>query len=344
MKKTILLFATAILLGSGLHAQINDHDRYLEEGIKLFDNGDYKGAIERYQKALEIDKTSPAVNYEMSSTYFNLKEYDKAIEYSEKVISKNKLYVDQAYIIKGSAEDMMGKPKDAMKTYKKGIKDYPENHLLLFNLGYTAYKIKEYKEAQNALQKATTIKPSHASSHLLMAYVMDEQGSRVRAILALYNFLLLEPEGNRAEAAYKMLAGLQKKGVSKEGSNTINISLPADSKEPDEFRAAELMVSMLEASKNLEKNDGKTEEELFASNTKSFFDMLGELKKNEKGFWWNYYVDFFYAMSKAGHTEAFSYYISQITEKAPVTKWLDANKSKITAFADWYKSYERKVK
>lgn len=342
MKKTIFLFTTTLLLGGSLSAQTNDHDHYVQEGIKLYDKGNYDAAIEQYNKALAIDKKSPAANYEMANTYFHLKNYEKAIDYSEKVISANKKYVDQAYIIKGSAQDMAGKPKDAIKTYKKAIKDFPDNHLLYFNLGYTAYKIKETKEAMQALQKAVIIKPSHASSHLLLAYVMDEQGSRVRSMLCLYNFLLLEPKGNRAEAAYKMLNALLRKGVRKESGNTISITLPSDSKEPDDFQAAELMISLLEASKTAEKNEDKSDEQFFADNTKAFFDLLGSLRKDEKGFWWSYYIDFFYDMSNSGKTEAFSYYISQVSGKEPVTQWLDANKEKIDALSRWYKGYERK--
>jgi tetratricopeptide (TPR) repeat protein len=343
MKKLFILLATALLSMGHLSAQTTDHDHYVDEGVKLYDKGDYKGAIEQYKKAIDLDKKSPIANYEIASTYFALKDYDKAIEHSDRVISAGKKYVDQAYIIKGSALDMSGKGKEAIKVYKKAVKEYPENHLLFFNLGLTAYKIQEYKDAEEALQKGLAIKPTHASSHMLIGFLMSDQGKRTKSLLALYNFLLLEPTGSRAESVLKVLNQQLKKGVSKTSGNSINITLPAsDDKGDADWQAAEMMISILEATKSIEKNEGKTEEQLFADNTKSLFLTLGELKKDSKGFWWNFYVDFFDDMAKKEQVEAFCYYIIQGKEDKTISAWLSANKDKTDALARWYKGYERK--
>ncbi|MBN8703160.1 MAG: tetratricopeptide repeat protein [Bacteroidetes bacterium] len=336
--KTILIFTLFICKAFG---QNNELQNFVDQGVKLYDNGDYKGAIEQYKKALQVDKKSPLANYEISSTYFALKDYEKAIEHSDYVISAKSNYIDQAYILKGTAFDMLGKSKEAIKTYEKAIKEFPNNHLLYYNLGYTSYSLKEYKDAELALQNSLKIKPSHASSHLLLGYVMSEQGNRVKSLLALYNFLLLEPNGNRTKAAYELLDFELKKGVKKENEKSTTITL-SDNKESDEFRAAELMLSLLEASKNLEENEKKTEYELFADNTKSFFSVLGELKKDNKGFWWNYYVDFFYSMTNDKHIEAFSYYITQSKEDEKIFIWLKDNKDKVEALSKWYSNYNRK--
>lgn len=336
--KTILIFALFICQAYG---QTNELQNYVDQGVKLYDHGDYFGAIEQYKKALQIDKNSPLANYEISSTYFALKEYEKAIEHCDRIISAKSNYVDQAYVLKGSALDLSGKSKEAVKTYVKAIKEFPNNHLLYYNLALTFYNLKEYKDAEVALQNALKIKPSHASSHLLLGYVMSDQGNRVKSLLALYNFLLLEPKGNRAKAANELLDFELKKGVKKENEKSITITI-SDNKESDEFRAAELMLSLLEASKSLESNEKKTEYELFTDNTKSFFTVLGELKKDNKGFWWDYYVDFFYSMTNEKHIDAFSYYVTQSKEDEKITSWLEDNKDKVDAFLTWYSNYDRK--
>lgn len=336
--KTILFFS---LLICKVYGQTSELESFVEQGVELYDNGDYKGAIEQYKKALKIDKKSPLVNYEIASTYFALKDYEKAIKHSDIVISAKSNYIDHAYILKGSALDLQGKPKEAIKAYKLGIKGYPKNHLLYYNLAYTCYSLKEYKDAEEALQSALKIKPSHASSHLLLGYIMSDQNNRVKSLLAIYNFLLLEPEGNRAKSACDLLNYELKKGVKKESEKSTIITL-TDNKESDEFRAAELMLSLLEASKSLEDNENKTEFELFSENTKSFFTVLGELKKDSKGFWWNYYVDFFYAMVNENHVEAFCYFITQSKADVKISNWLNDNNEKIDAFSKWYSNYDRK--
>ncbi len=340
MKKTINLILILTLLIGKVFAQSTEVQNLVNQGVTLYEKGDYKGAIEQYQKALELDNKSPLANYEMASAYFAMAEYEKAITHSDRVIDAKSDFMDLAYVLKGSALDQLNKSEDAIKVYKKGIKAFPRNYLLHYNLALTYYTIKNFKEAEESLQNALQIKPLHSSSHLLLGYVMKEQGNRVKSLLALYNFLLIEPTGKRAAGAYTLLQNLLNKGISKESEKKINITLP-NTNETDEFRSAELMMSLLVASKNTEKNKDKTEAELFAYNTNLFFGMLGDMRKKNKGFWWDYYVEFFNTMSKENHVEAFCYYISQSKGDEKIGTWLADNKSKVDALSSWVVAYKR---
>lgn len=341
MKTTTQLLVIFMLFIGNIYGQTSPIEILIENGVQFHDKGDYKAAIDQYKMALKLDKKSSLANYEIASSYFSLKEYEKAIEHANVIIANKKQYVDNAYILKGSALDLSGKPQDAIKTYEKGIKAYPNNCLLQYNLGYTYYNMNDYKKAETALQNALKINPAHSSSHLLLGYTMSNQNSRVKTILALYNFLLLEPTGNRAKNAYELLDEELKKGVTKKDEKSINITL-SNNKESDDFRAAELMLSLLEASKNIEKNQNKTAGELFSENANSFFSLLGGLKKNNKGFWWNFYVDFFYSMTNSKHVEAFGYFISQTKNDKETTDWLTNNKVKVDALLLWLSTYDRK--
>ena len=341
IKKGIGLVIVFMLLAVGGFAQDKTVKDMLDQGIKLYDNKDYNGAIELYKKILVNNPKLPHANYEIATSYFALKDYENTIKHCNVVIEVNLLFIDQAYALKGSAQDLFGKHLDAINTYKEGVRKFPENHLLYYNLALTSFNLKDYKTADESLMKALKIKPAHASSHLLLGYSMSTQSNRVKCILALSNFLLLEPTGNRAVAAFELMEKEFAKGVKNEGENSVSISIP-DQKEPDDFSTAEFMLSLLEASNRNELNKNKTSYELFTGNMKSLFTVLGELKKDNKGFWWNYYVDFFYTLSEKNHVEAFSYYISQSKKDNTILKWLDDNKDKYEAFSDWYTGYKRK--
>lgn len=338
MKRFIyLLLALCVVTFSAL-GQESKVRQHIQEGIKLHDSGEYKKAIDEYKKALKVDPKNPGVHYEIASSYFAMKNYKKAIEYSDNVIGSKSEFVDMAYIVKGSALDLLGKPKDAIKSYKKGIKENPDSYMLHYNLALTYFNQEDDKNAEESCMKAIELNRSHPTSHLLLGSIMHAKNKRVQTLLAYYHFLMLEPTSERAKGVYAALVELQQKGVSKEDNNTtvINISMP-DKKDGDEFSAAELMISMLEASKSLEENEGKSEEVLFYENTESFFTILGELKDKQKSFWWETYVDFFYAMVNAKHTEAFCYYISLAKEDTEeVTDWLEDNEDKIEEFSNWY--------
>lgn len=324
-----------------LYAQSDKVKAYVEQGIALHDKGDYKGAIEEYQKALALDAASPMVNYEIASSYFAAKDYDKALKHINVTLQKETEFADHAYILKGSVLDLQGKSKEAIAVYKNALRTHQDNYLLYYNLALTLFNSKaSVTETTDALKHALRLNADHASSHLLLGYVMMDQGKRVQSLLALYNFLLLEPKSGRAEEALGILLQQLQQGVERTDEKTINI-LASNKTVKDEFAAAELSLSLLEASKTLEKNKDKTEHELFVDNTKTFFSLMGNLKKDHKGFWWDFYVPFFAAMESAGHTETFGYYIWLSKNNVKVNQWLDKNDSRIKQFSKWYEDYKR---
>jgi lipopolysaccharide biosynthesis regulator YciM len=340
MKKLLSLFLFISICTTPVFAQDTEIEKIVAGGIQFHDKQQYKEAIDVYKKALALDENSALTHYELATTYFAMKDYGKAIEHSEKVIKLNKKHLEAAYVLKGSAEDITGKTKDAVKTYKAAIKKYPGSYLLHYNLALTSYNTKEFEQAENSLQSALQENPKHSSSHLLLGYLMADQSKRVKSLLALYNFLLVEPNSQRSADAYKLLHSQLKKGVTKGGDNTINITLSMDSKK-DDFGPAEMMISMLEASKNIDENKKKSDQQLFSENTGSLFAVLGELKGKNKSFWWTYYVDFFYSLKKNEHVETFTYYISQPARDTVVDSWLKENNMKIDAFSKWYNEYKR---
>ena len=225
-----------------------------------------------------------------------------------------------------------------LKSIKRAIESFPENYLLHYNLGLTAYNLENNDLAEDAIITALKLRPDHTTSNLILAYINRDQGQRVYSLLALYHFLLLEPESARASSAYKLLQDQLTKGVSKKGDDVeISIENPED---PDKSGASELMLSLLEASKYLEKNKDKTDEVLFAENTESFFKMAGGLDKGDnQEFWQNLYISFFENLSIAGHAEAFCNYISLSKEDGKADEWLDNNQDQFNAFVEWYRNY-----
>ena len=333
MKKIkIIIF---LLLGfSALFAQ-TEINTLVEEGIEYHDQGDYDKAIKTYQKALKIDAKSPLVNYELALSYFSKGDYKNAVKYSDKVLKEKSDYIVPALVTKGSALDNMGKTKKSIKLFEKAIKDGQESYLLQFNLALNYLKINELDKAEENAIQAIMIKPNHTTSHLLLATVHSQKGNAVQALLASHYFLFLEPNSQRSLGALNILKNNFNGNVSKdkEKDNTINITMMMG--EDDEFSPVALMISMMAASNMGEENEGKTEDELFVENTKSFFAILGELrKKSNKGIWWDFYTDFFYKIAESNHIETYCKYITQ-SENENSKKWLEENEDKLTAFGTW---------
>ncbi|MCB0629553.1 MAG: tetratricopeptide repeat protein [Saprospiraceae bacterium] len=243
-------------------------EELVEEGIAHHDAGNYDQAIASYQKALALDENSALANYEIAMTYMYAKQYQNALKHADKVIKQGDQYAVQAYVTKGNCLDAIGESKKAVKTYNKAINKYGGNYMLYYNLGLTQYNAGDLDKAEQALIQAINDNPGHATSHFVLGHLMHDRRDKVRSLLALHYFLLLEPGTGRSPGAYELLLKQFGGNVKQTGENEQTIFLDmATLGGNSEFSSAELMLSMLAASNTLEENKDKTAEELFIKNT-----------------------------------------------------------------------------
>jgi tetratricopeptide (TPR) repeat protein len=332
MKMKNLIVLIFILLYAGLcFGQNEDIKKLYQEGITLHDNGKYEEAIEKYKKALKIDPSSSTINYEISFSYLMAKDYKNAEKYSKKVIELDNGNLLEAYITYGSALDMLGETNKSIQVYEEAMKSF-DNYLLYFNHAISCFNIGETEKAYNSVLKAINKNSSHASSHLLLSKIMKKQGVRIKAMLPLYFFLLIEPTSQRATIEYQTLINYIDQGISKTSDKNITVAIP--NHDDSTFGAAEIMISLSKASNVFDENEKKTKLQLFANNNDSIFKMLGELKKDNSGFWWDFYVTFFYNLASENLTEPYSYYISQ-SQGEEATKWLNDHAEDFEKFIEW---------
>jgi hypothetical protein len=341
MKKQILIVGL-VLISTLIYSQKNV-DSLVQIGIQYHDNGQFDRAIKTYKMALEIEPNSSLINYEIAMTYMYAKDYknsikhsDKVIELNDKVIELNDKYLLQAYIAKGSCLDYLGKTKKSIKLFETGIKKFGDDHLLYYNLGCSYYNLKEYDKAEEALINAINTKSDHATSHLVLGYLMANRNQKVQSLLCLHYFLFLEPNSERAKTAYNLIQKQFGGNVDRDKDKPSQMNIFLDPNQSGtEFGAADMMISMLEASKSLEKNEGKSDNDIFIENTTSFFKILGELKeKKNTGLWWDFYVPIFYDIAKSEHIGTYCNYISQSSNDTALD-WLKENDNKINDFNKW---------
>jgi len=330
------IFILGLVVCSSVIFGQTQFEKLVQEGITHRDNGDFDKAIKAYEKALKVDSESAFVHYQLAVAHMYVKEYKDAISHADQVIKMDDQFVVESYVLKGSCLDYMGKQEQSIKVYKKGLKKQGDHHLLYYNMGYVYYDMGQYDEAEEAVINAINAKPDHATSHLLLGLLKMDKGQKVQSLLCLHYFLLLEPNSERAQTAYELLQEQFGGNVERDGNTPNQINIFADAGEIDsEFSAANMMISMLAATKFLEENEGKTEEELFIENTTSFFVILGELKeKKNKGLWWDFYVPLFYDLAESKHIDTYCYYISQSSSEVAVD-WLAKNEKRISSFNQW---------
>jgi tetratricopeptide (TPR) repeat protein len=336
MKVLFALFLGFFFFFSAL-GQEDQIKKLVSEGVELNDQGKYDEAIAKYKEALDIDKNSTLANYELAYTYLASGQYENAIKFSKRVIDQDSDNQLGAYVTLGTSFDMLGKPDKAMKAYEEGIEKFPESNLLYYNLAITALNQKDYEKAEQSATNAIKYKPQHCSSHIIiLAVTMQDQKKRVKSILPLFYSLMLEPTSNRAKSNYPTLLILLNQGVERKSEKNINISVPNFADADSVYSPVELMLSLSAASKLTDTS--KSEMENFVETTRSLFSIMGELKKENKDIWWDFYVPRFNDLIQTENYEAFCYYISQSANKEEVTTWIKDHPEKMEKFGTWLKN------
>ncbi len=336
-KKENMRFIITVILTftfySFLFSQTEAIDDIVNRGIALFEAGKYQESVNEYEKALSLDSNSPLVNYEIAYSYFVMGEHEKAIMHIDRILKIKSKFQNLAYIVKGSCYDEMKKTKKAIKTYKAGIKKYPEDHLLRYNLALTYYRSKAYEAAEYELIEGIYANSIHASSHLLLAKLNKEQGKRIPSILSLYFFLLLEPDTGRSKDALKMLEDQVYNRVRKKEGNSFEISIGSPDLE-DDFSTVNMMLSLKAAMNVSEDKGNKTKAELFVETTENLFSILKETSEDKVGVYWDVYVHLYTQILESDHLEAYCYYISQ-SKGEILQNWFDENEQSFNSFTKW---------
>lgn len=343
MKRILLFIFISSLTVSSLYSQNNRIRAYVENGFTYYESNDYDNAIVQFTKALEISNKEIDAHYGLMLAYYYSGSYKFAIKHAEIVAKSKSNYASQAFVTLGSSYNLLKDRKNAYKAFNQGIKKFPDNHLLYFNLAYSAWEINDFKTAEASLEKSLRLKPNHSTSHLLLSYCMSDQKKRSQAIMACVNFLILEPVGDRAVSASKFLNNLFFGGISvnKEDSTKISINVNFDPSVKSEFSGAEILLTILAATKFNDENKDKSDVEFLEEMLSTLINVVSDEGKR-KGFWSNFYVDFYDDLKEKGHLTALAYFISQSTSDEGVNEWMASNSNKLEEFSRWYKFYKRK--
>ena len=313
--KKLLFTGLAICFSVGVHAQNADVNSLLKEGIKLNGQQDYAGAIEKYKQAITAEPDNAQANYQMAFTLNAAGKASEGIPYLKTVIKSNGTLTGPAYELLGSIYDASHQPQQAIDAYKEGIKLKPDYQPLYFNLGIAYFRAQKYADAEAAAIEAIKLDPKHANSQRLYGLVTFHQNKRVPALMGLCNFLLLDPEGPRADEAYTNLQSLLKGG-----------DLKADKADAETL----LLNKILGAS--VATAGGNAETQL-----KNIFINIGKLgeKPGHQGFFWTYYTAFFYKLAQTEHFATSVKLINLSADKTTSAKWLQENADKHKQLDDW---------
>jgi len=144
--KTKLFFAlAAILLLSSCADQNDSANKLLDEGTKLFQEGNYNASIKKYNEALKVDPNN-SIAYNLLGMAYRFKfNQIGALEFKTKEI----------------------------ESFKKAIKLDPNYWIAYKNLAATLYYQDRKKEAVPYLEKALELQPNDPEKAILLQWIEE---------------------------------------------------------------------------------------------------------------------------------------------------------------------------
>jgi Flp pilus assembly protein TadD len=125
-------------------------------------------------------------------TYYNQKDFPKAIQAYRKVIELDPTYVE-AYNNLGILYQMMGDMDKALGAYQKSTKINPKYEKGYNNLGVLLLLSGRYEEASEAFQKALAVNSNNIESHIHLGVLLKKKGQWQEAIESYQRALAIDP-------------------------------------------------------------------------------------------------------------------------------------------------------
>ena len=180
-------------------------DSLVKEGISLYEQGNYEGAIQRFEKALESEPNNVFAVYELALTYMRLGNFESAHRIINRGLTSGIDNMPELYTLSASALDNLGRTEEAISTFDTGIERFPQNYGLRLNLGITYLRLSRAAAARDVLEQAISIDPHHPSGHLLLGQIYAMELQTIPAILALGRSLSLESDGSKRLTAARLI-------------------------------------------------------------------------------------------------------------------------------------------
>ncbi|NOU16487.1 MAG: tetratricopeptide repeat protein [Bacteroidales bacterium] len=151
----------------------NDYVLYRNRGSDRSDLADYKGSIQDYSKAIELNPVFAGTYYNRGLAFYELKQFEMAIQDYSKAIELNP---DNAivYSLRGMVFGELKQHEEAIQDYSKAIELNPAFAGAYNNRGYAFDKLKLYQTAIEDYTKAIELQLNFAEAYNNRGNALDK--------------------------------------------------------------------------------------------------------------------------------------------------------------------------
>ncbi len=170
------------LLDHALNVVHNNYIAYYNRGLAYAHLGNYKQAIEDYDKSIKINPNFHVrAYYNRGHAYTILGNYQQAIADYDKAIEVYPEY-EEAYFNRGCVYAILGNHKRAIGDYDKAIELNPKKADPYVNRGNAYARLGNERQAIGDYDKAIETNPKYAEAYFIRGHAYWELGNKQQAI------------------------------------------------------------------------------------------------------------------------------------------------------------------
>ena len=163
------------------------------------DHGRSVQAIRAYEEVADADPEFAGAYYNLGNLYYELKQYDRAAPYFQKVIGLKPDFAEAHYNF-GNLHYDTGQYGRAIEYFEKVIAlkpDFAEAH---FQMGNAWYGLRRYDRAAKHFESAITLKPQFVAAYYNAGDLYYRTGQFHAAVEAYRKAIALKPDNARAHS------------------------------------------------------------------------------------------------------------------------------------------------
>ena len=214
-------------------------EQLVDQGIHLHDAGRHADAVAAYDAALALHPGDPTATYERAYTLSDMGRHEEAVAACREFLAVQRPTHPAFHVVLGSSLDVLGRLPEGEKAFRQGLKRFPGDGKLLFNLGVNQVAQGHLDDAEKTLQASLRARPLHPGTWRQLAVLSAARKRPLASYVALARSFTLSPPGDARTTLAKALAELPFRDVHRApdaadgtpGDTTITLAPGADEAE-----------------------------------------------------------------------------------------------------------------
>jgi tetratricopeptide (TPR) repeat protein len=310
--------------------------------IRMEDEGKTEEAIALLRQAISLDSSDIDYRYELAYAYSSLKAYDTALVQISKLLDQKNAN-DLLFELAGNCWQQLGNKDKAAELFDAGLKRFPDSGRLHYEKGLLELSAKEYNRALVYFEKGIEQEPGYAGNYYWAAKLFSHSTEPVWGMLYGELFLSLNRSSKETSEIGKLLYDTYVSSIRMNADSSFSVNFSKFSTENNADSLSNkhklafgtgvyeptILISL--------HGEKKINLMSLARIRKKFLDSY--FKSQNNILYPNVLFDYQYMVAKAGHFEAYSYWVLMEGDPLAFEIWKEKHLTAWNAFLKWFQSH-----